>query len=88
MLSSKVATLQDNSVHGEDSFLTRDLGNKGFLDVVMDGVTGHGGEEASTSLKEALAEAPLPPGRPTTASPADRLPPYYWAAFVLSGDWR
>ena len=18
----------------------------------------------------------------------DRLPPYYWAAFVLSGDWR
>lgn len=59
MLSSKVATLQDNSVHGEDSFLTRDLGNNGFLDVVMDGVTGHGGEEASTSLKEALAEAPL-----------------------------
>ena len=59
MLSSKVATLQDNSVHGEDSFLTRDLGNNEFLDVVMDGVTGHGGEEASTSLKEALTEATL-----------------------------
>jgi CHAT domain-containing protein len=21
-------------------------------------------------------------------SPPKRLPPYYWAAFVLSGDWR
>jgi CHAT domain-containing protein len=21
-------------------------------------------------------------------SPLARLPPYYWAAFVLSGDWR
>ena len=56
MLSSTVATLQDNSVHGEDSYLTRDLGNNAFLDAVMDGVTGHGGEEASSSVKEALAE--------------------------------
>ena len=56
MLSSLVATLQDNSVHGEDSYLTRDLGNNAFLDAVMDGVTGHGGEEASSSVKEALAE--------------------------------
>ena len=56
MLSSKVATLQDNSYHGEDSYLTRDLGNNSFLDAVMDGVTGHGGEEASTSVREALAE--------------------------------
>jgi hypothetical protein len=22
------------------------------------------------------------------ADPKRRLPPYYWAAFVLSGDWR
>ena len=59
MLTSTVATLQDNSVHGEDSYLTRDLGNHAFLDAVMDGVTGHGGGEASRSLMEALAEAPL-----------------------------
>ena len=37
MLASEVATLQDNSIHGEDSYLTRDLGGNAFLDVVMDG---------------------------------------------------
>lgn len=26
--------------------------------------------------------------RPPTASDGDRLPPFYWAAFVLNGDWR
>ena len=59
MLISKVATLQDNSSHGDDSYLTRDLGGDGFLDVVMDGVTGHGGQEASRTLKEALTEADI-----------------------------
>jgi len=59
MIASKVAVLQDNSAHGDDSYLSRDLGNNSFLDVVMDGVTGHGGEEASRTLKEALAEAPV-----------------------------
>lgn len=59
MIISKVATLQDNSAHGEDSYLIRDLGNNSFLDVVMDGVTGHGGEEASRTLKEALTEATI-----------------------------
>ncbi len=54
MLASTVTTMQDNSAHGEDSFLSKDLGNGEFLDVVMDGVTGHGGEQASTELKEAL----------------------------------
>ena len=43
-LTSVVATLFDNSTHGEDSFLIRDLGNGHFLDAVMDGVTGHGGK--------------------------------------------
>ena len=56
MILSTVATIQDNSVHGEDTFLTRDLGNNAFLDAVMDGVTNHGGEEASRSVKEALTE--------------------------------
>lgn len=59
MLISKVATLQDNSAHGDDNFLTRELRDNSFLDVVMDGVTGHGGEEASRTLKEALAEASI-----------------------------
>ena len=54
MLASTVTTMQDNSAHGEDRFLSKDLGNGEFLDVVMDGVTGHGGEQASTELKEAL----------------------------------
>ena len=57
MVASKVATLQDNSAHGEDSLLSRDLGDGDFLDVVMDGVTGHGGGEASRELAEALAQA-------------------------------
>ena len=54
MLASKVITMQDNSAHGEDSFLTKDLGSNEFLDVVLDGVTGHGGEQASTELRDAL----------------------------------
>ena len=59
MLASKVITMQDNSAHGEDSFLSKELGNGEFLDVVMDGVTGHGGEQASTELKDALDGATL-----------------------------
>ena len=57
MVASTFSTLQDNSAHGEDNLLTRDLGNGDFLDVVMDGVTGHGGAEASRELGEALAES-------------------------------
>ena len=59
MLSSNVATFQDNSTHGEDAYLIRDLGNNNFLDAVMDGVTGHGGEEASQSVLQALSSASL-----------------------------
>ena len=53
-LASVVATLYDNTTHSEDSYLIRDLGNGLFLDAVMDGVTGHGGEEASQSVAQAL----------------------------------
>ncbi len=59
MPGSNVASFQDNSAHGEDSYLIRDLGNDSFLDAVMDGVTGHGGEEASQSVVEALTTAAL-----------------------------
>jgi serine/threonine protein phosphatase PrpC len=57
MLASTVASLQDNSTHGEDTFLVRDLGDHAFLDAVLDGVTGHGGAEASKSAAEALNAA-------------------------------
>lgn len=57
MLATVVASFLDNSTHGEDSYLIRDLGEGQFLDAVMDGVTGHGGEEASSSLVEALTSA-------------------------------
>ena len=59
MLSSNVANFLDNSTHGEDGFLIRDLGGGDFMDAVMDGVTGHGGGEASQSLIEALSTATL-----------------------------
>jgi len=59
MINSTIATLHDNSIHGEDTFLIRDLGPNAFLDAVMDGVTGHGGEEASRTVSEALASAKL-----------------------------
>ena len=58
MVASTFSALQDNSAHGEDNLLTRDLGGGDFLDVVMDGVTGHGGAEASRELGEALEQCP------------------------------
>ena len=57
MISSSYHTFQDNSSHGEDSFLVKDLGNNVFLDVVLDGVTGHGGGEASQNVAQALSSA-------------------------------
>ena len=56
-LTSLVATLYDNSTHGEDTYLIKDLGNGHFLDAVLDGVTGHGGAEASSSVAAALDAA-------------------------------
>lgn len=79
MLASSVAILLDNSVHGEDNYLTRDLGNNAFLDAVMDGVTGHGGKEASRSLMEALAEAPLKSAEDVVALLAETNDEFYQA---------
>ena len=56
MLTSSLALIYDNTAHGEDTYLTRDLGNGNFLDAVFDGVTGHGGDEASGSVADALKE--------------------------------
>jgi serine/threonine protein phosphatase PrpC len=58
-LASIMATFQDNSTHGEDTFVVKDLGNNRFLDAVMDGVTHHGGEEASRSVAEAIEAAAI-----------------------------
>ena len=64
MLTSTVATLHDNSAHGDDSYLVRPLGDTAFVDAVMDGVTGRRGQEASQAVRAALATAML-------ASPED-----------------
>jgi serine/threonine protein phosphatase PrpC len=58
--------LYDNSGHGEDHYVVRALNDNMYLDAVMDGVTGRRGWEASQTLADALAAAPL-------TSPADLL---------------
>jgi serine/threonine protein phosphatase PrpC len=57
--SSTVATLHNNSAHGEDSYLVRALGDHAALDAVMDGVTRRGGGQASRRLADGLAAARL-----------------------------
>jgi serine/threonine protein phosphatase PrpC len=64
MFTSTVATLHDNSAHGDDSYLVRPLGDTAFLDAVMDGMTGRQGQDASRTVREALAAT-------TLASPED-----------------
>ncbi len=59
MLTSRVATLQDNSAHGEDNFLIRELGDHAFLDAIMDGVTRRAGKRAARLVVDALAAARL-----------------------------
>ena len=56
---SNYTTFQDNTTHGEDSFLVKDLGGANYLDVVLDGVTGHGGGEASRGVADALKDASM-----------------------------
>lgn len=57
MLTSTVAILHDNTAHGEDHYLVRQLRPCASLDAVMDGVTGRGGREASQEVGRALAAA-------------------------------
>ncbi len=57
MLTSTIAILHDNAAHGEDNYLVRSLNDQATLDAVMDGVTGHGGREASQEVANALASA-------------------------------
>ena len=66
MHTSTVAILHDNEGHGEDHYVVRTLNDNICLDAVMDGVTGRRGWEASETLADALATAPV-------TSPADLL---------------
>jgi serine/threonine protein phosphatase PrpC len=59
MRTSTVAILHDNGGHGEDHYVVRPLNDNMYLDAVMDGVTGRRGWEASQTLADALAVAPL-----------------------------
>ena len=59
LLTSTVATVHDNSVHGEDRYVVRALGVTAILDAIMDGVTGRGGAQASQWVADALAATAL-----------------------------
>ena len=59
MHTSTVAILHDNEGHGEDHYVVRTLNDNTYLDAVMDGVTGRRGWEASETLADALAAAPV-----------------------------
>jgi serine/threonine protein phosphatase PrpC len=87
MLTSTVATLHDNSAHGEDSYLVRDLGNNRVLDAVMDGVTERRGAEASQEVAEALeAASPASPDEVAAVLEATnaRLYRMGWGRFVFT----
>jgi len=87
MLTSTVATLHDNSAHGEDNYLVRDLGHNRVLDAVMDGVTERRGAEASQEVVEAL-EAASPASADDVAAVLDatnaRLYRMGWGRFVFT----
>ena len=49
----------DNSCHGEDAYVTRELPGHSFLDAVLDGATARGGAEASGYAAETLRGATI-----------------------------
>jgi serine/threonine protein phosphatase PrpC len=51
-----VAVFQDNSYHGEDAYVTRELQRHITLDAVFDGATGRGGADASGYAAKVLQE--------------------------------
>ena len=57
MKNGKSAYLLDNSVHGEDGYLIKELSDTTCLDVVLDGVTRFGGKEAVELAVETLQQA-------------------------------
>ena len=59
MSSYSVDSFQDNSAHGEDAFLIRELSSTGSLDVVLDGVTQCEGGYASNFTVSVLQDASI-----------------------------
>jgi serine/threonine protein phosphatase PrpC len=57
LLNGRAGAYHDNSCHGEDAFVTRELNPYLALDAVLDGATGRGGLEASSYVAQVLAEA-------------------------------
>ena len=66
-MENNVTTHQNNSVHGDDSLLTVKVDNDTFIDAVMDGVTDHGGAEASNAVKERIQS-----DKPTTTEEIEK----------------
>src|SRR5690606_16474941 len=57
--SGHVAVYHDNSCHGEDAFVVRDLNPSDAFDAVLDGATGSGGRYASQHVAELLQSAAI-----------------------------
>ena len=59
MNNGHVASLHDNSAHGEDRFLIRELSDTACLDAVLDGVTHCEGGYASGFATQVLQDTPI-----------------------------
>ena len=59
MSNNVVASFQDNSAHGEDAFLIRELSSTDSLDIVLDGVTQCEGGYASNFTVGVLQDASI-----------------------------
>jgi serine/threonine protein phosphatase PrpC len=57
--NGRAAVFHDNSCHGEDAYVTRELPQQIVLDAVLDGATGRGGADASTFAAEMLRGATI-----------------------------
>jgi serine/threonine protein phosphatase PrpC len=53
------AAYHDNSYHGEDTYVIRELSRHNALDAVLDGATGRGGADASGYVAGVLQEATI-----------------------------
>jgi serine/threonine protein phosphatase PrpC len=57
--NGRAAVYQDNSCHGEDAFVTREVNGDTAIDAVLDGATARGGSDASAYAAELLRETPV-----------------------------
>jgi serine/threonine protein phosphatase PrpC len=54
--NGRAATYHDNSCHGEDVYVSRELSSHSVFDAVLDGTTGRGGANASAYVADLLRE--------------------------------